>query len=80
MENKTTEVLVFGIVAEIVKADKLQLPFVQTTADIVAYVRNTYPALSQINFAVSVDRTIVSNSIALPSSSEIALLPPFSGG
>jgi molybdopterin synthase sulfur carrier subunit len=80
MENKTTEVLVFGIVAEIVKADKLQLPFVQTTADIVRYVRNTYPALSQINFAVSVDRTIVSNSIALPPGSEIALLPPFSGG
>lgn len=80
MENKTTEVLVFGIVAALVKADKLQVPIMHTTADLVEYVKIKYPALGQINFAVSVNRTIVSNSITVPSDSEIALLPPFSGG
>lgn len=40
----------------------------------------TYPLLRQIKYVITVDRKIIRENVALVENTEVALLPPFSGG
>jgi molybdopterin synthase sulfur carrier subunit len=40
----------------------------------------TYPSIKDAKFVISVDKKITVENTAIDTTSEIALLPPFSGG
>lgn len=74
-------ILTFGQIAE--KLGKDQFDF-ETSADQVLHLRleleRQFPALKDMSYAISVNRVISTDSTEIDATSEIALLPPFSGG
>ncbi len=78
------EILLFGITREIAGKQKLTLPAaesVSTVGELKAWLAGQYPALKQLSsLAVAVDNEYAENEVPLNAASEIALIPPVSGG
>ena len=72
-------VQLFGMIAE-----KMGAPEVETTATSTHALKReleaTIVGLSEMSYALAVDRRIVHADIALYGTEELALLPPFAGG
>ena len=73
-------VLTFGAVTDIVGNSHLQVEEVASTDDLKERLETDFPRLKSINYAIAVNRQIVTGATTLDSSSTVALLPPFSGG
>jgi len=70
----------FGLLAEITKCNEESLALSKTTvSDLLEYLFNKYPELKNKDFQVAQNNNIVSKEAQLLET-EIALLPPFSGG
>jgi len=70
----------FGLLAEITKCNEETLEFSKTSvSDLLEMLIEKYPSLKEKDFQVAQNLEIVSKETIL-SKSEIALLPPFSGG
>lgn len=70
----------FGLLAEITQCSEETLEFSKTSvSDLLGVLFEKYPGLKEKDFQVAQNHTIVSKDIELLES-EIALLPPFSGG
>ncbi len=70
----------FGLLAEITKRNEEILVFSKTTvSDLLEYLFDKYPELKDKDFQVAQNNNIVQKSAKLLET-EIALLPPFSGG
>jgi len=70
----------FGLLAEITKCNEETLEFSKTSmSDLLEMLFEKYPSLKEKDFQVAQNLEIVSKETIL-SKSEIALLPPFSGG
>ena len=70
----------FGLLAEITLCNEEVLEFSETTiAEVLEVLHNKYPSLRNKDFQVAQDLEIVSKD-SIVSATEIALLPPFSGG
>lgn len=70
----------FGKIVEIIPNDtEINLKF-NTVGDFKNYLEQNYPMLSSIPFVIAVNKKISSNESSISENSEIALLPPFSGG
>jgi molybdopterin synthase sulfur carrier subunit len=78
------EVLLFGIAREITGKQKLNIPDehqIETVAGLKNWLSEQYPAMSQLkSIAVAVDSEYADDEQALNKESEIALIPPVSGG
>lgn len=87
------KILVFGSLVEIVGNHFIQLKELPSQTSIhlkddIQYDTNSiteslkikFPELSKMKFVISVDRNIIHENTIIHSSSEIAILPPFSGG
>ncbi|WP_462266286.1 molybdopterin converting factor subunit 1 [Mucilaginibacter sp.] len=78
------EILLFGITREITGRQKLTVPEAEqlhTVADLKHWLTNQYPALKQLSsLAVAVDSEYAENEDLLTVDSEVALIPPVSGG
>lgn len=70
----------FGMVAEITGCAELALTGIQDTTQLLETLYRQYPALQGLKFAVAVNRKIIHHNTRIEPGSEIALLPPFSGG
>ena len=70
----------FGKIAEIVGDNVIISLENNTVGDLKNHLENTYIELEKFPFVIAIDRKIVSNDTVLNNDSEIALLPPFSGG
>lgn len=74
----------FGITREIVGASHIPVPDNQkfkTVADLKTWLYGQYPNLKQLkSIAVAVDHAYAEDHEALGVASEIALIPPVSGG
>jgi sulfur-carrier protein len=77
--NETT-VLTFGVISEITGNSRLTVTDVSSTEDLRMKLEEQFPGLKSINYAVAVNKKIVSGPSPLPDRATIALLPPFSGG
>lgn len=70
----------FGITSEILNADLISVSHLRTTRDIKGYLEATYPKLKGIKYQMAVNHTLIESDIDVEDGSEVALLPPFSGG
>lgn len=74
------KVLLFGLIAEYCKSRSVTVSQVTTTDELMQELRERFPMLKTMKFFVSVDRRIIHSNTNLNFESEVALLPPFSGG
>lgn len=78
------EILLFGITREITGKQKLTVPAAEpitTVGELKNWLSGQYPALKQLSsLAVAVDSAYAENEDKLTPDSEIALIPPVSGG
>jgi sulfur-carrier protein len=70
----------FGPLTDITGTSVTMLDGVVDTDDLHRRLLSQFPGLAGRTFAVSVDRRIVQGNTPLSQTSEVALLPPFSGG
>lgn len=73
-------VLAFGILAEKMNAGEITVPAVHTVSELQEKIEELYPLVSGIRYSIAVDRKLANAETTLSPDSEIALLPPFSGG
>lgn len=75
-----TRILLFGQLKERLDADFIEIEGVMDSDMLMVKLRSEFPVLSDISFRVAVDKNLVSEKVVLSEKSEVALLPPFSGG
>lgn len=73
------EVLLFGLIAEVAGADRLQLK-VSSTKELRELLETRIPEVKGLSFSIAVNRSVVHEDVALSGAEEIAVLPPFAGG
>jgi sulfur-carrier protein len=77
-------ILLFGIIREIAGKSKLALPSdadLKTVSDVKRWMAQQYPQIASLtSMAVAVDSEYAEDDQALTPDSEIALIPPVSGG
>ena len=79
----TLNISFFGIGREIAGASGLviNLPEAATVADLLAYLKNTYPDFARLSsLLVAVNDDYAQNDIILKPNDDIAIIPPVSGG
>jgi molybdopterin synthase sulfur carrier subunit len=74
------EVKAFGMIAEKIGTDSIQVVGIETIDELKSYLTMLFPNLKGMKFSIALDKKIIQNTCAIPSGSEVALLPPFSGG
>lgn len=78
--TETLTIRCFGQLTELLGVDKLSMPFVSDSEELLRSLIDRYPFLQTTKFIVSIDRKVIRTKTQLTSESEIAILPPFSGG
>ena len=77
-------ILLFGITREIVGTPTLRLPSdagLDTVADLKVWLMQTYPQFKALrSLAVAIDKQYADDDQLLTVHSEVALIPPVSGG
>jgi molybdopterin converting factor small subunit len=79
MEHKF-EVKAFGMIAEKIGTDTIQVIGIETIEELKIYLNEQFPNLKDMKFSIALDKQIIQDAGEIPSGSEVALLPPFSGG
>jgi molybdopterin converting factor small subunit len=74
------EVLVFGELVDIIGSEKLSIAYCSNTNELYSLLYDKFPALQNKTFLVAQNNLIISTQDSIIKGSEIALLPPFSGG
>jgi len=77
---KEITVLTFGAVTDAIGKSNFVVADVQSTGELIQKLEMDYPGLKNLNYAVAVNKQLVSSSTVLEANATIALLPPFSGG
>ncbi len=74
------KILVFGGLVDIVGEHSFYIKDVSDTNTLLDTLNEKFPLLRDRKFVVSVDKKITTENTEIHPASEIALLPPFSGG
>ncbi len=78
--NDVLHIKLFGMLQEKIAAEiELNEP-VLNVSELRAVLEKKYIYMNGINYLVAIDRNIASNETLITPDSEIAILPPFSGG
>lgn len=82
METKEQKITVraFGMIAEKIGSGQIQLSGISTIEEVRDLLFEKFPDLKNMKFSIAIDKQLVSGNAPIPADSEIALLPPFSGG
>jgi len=78
-EQKIT-VRAFGMIAEKIGSGQIQLSGISTIEELRKSLFDQFPDLKNMKFSIAINKQLVSGNAPIPDDSEIALLPPFSGG
>ena len=70
----------FGQISELITVPFLDLDPIIDTDQLRMELLKKYPLMADKQFVIAVDKKIVLTNTAIDEKSEIALLPPFSGG
>jgi sulfur-carrier protein len=73
-------ILFFGQLVDITGTDTILVENLKDTDSLMNSLHQTYPALSQSKYLISVDKKIIELNTLLTDNCTVALLPPFSGG
>jgi len=71
---------IFGPLEDITGSPSVALDGVRDTSELWEKLLEAYPALRDRKFVIAVNNRIVKEALDLNDRSEVALLPPFSGG
>jgi molybdopterin synthase sulfur carrier subunit len=74
------EIKLFGLLAETLGANSIQVPLFDSSDALLDYLCEHYPILKEKVFMLAVDKNIIHENCTITSNSEVALMPPFSGG
>jgi molybdopterin converting factor small subunit len=78
--TETLTIRCFGQLTDLFGTSSLQVPAVNDSEELMQFLSKEYPLVKTTKFIISVDRKVVRQKTSLTTKSEIALLPPFSGG
>lgn len=73
-------ILLFGLLAEYCQSKEIFLTNVTCTNEVQTHLASRYPFLSEMKYFICVNKNIIHRNTIIDSNSEVALLPPFSGG
>ena len=73
------KVILFGKLVDIA-GNSVSVDKAKDTDSLVNSLNKTYPALAATKYVIAVNKKVINRNTVLDSNSEIALLPPFSGG
>jgi molybdopterin synthase sulfur carrier subunit len=76
----TIKVLVFGQISEIISQTEVEFVSLKNTEELSVELSKRYPKLTQVKYAIAVNKKIVVQNTILSDNDIVALLPPFSGG
>lgn len=77
---KQINVLTFGAITDITGNNNFVVKDVESTDVLKMQLEEQYPQLKTINYAIAVDKQIITADTSLQHNSTVAILPPFSGG
>ena len=78
--NETLHIKLFGMLGEKIGAEIELNESVSTVAQLRAVLEKKYIYMNGINYLVAINKTIATDETIITNDSEIAILPPFSGG
>ena len=73
------KVIMFGKLVDIAGSSVI-IPDVTDTESLVKTLQKNYPALLNTKYVIAVNKKVINQNTILDNNSEVALLPPFSGG
>ena len=73
------KVIMFGKLVDIA-GNSVSVNDAKDTDSLVNVLNKTYPALAATKYVIAVNKKVINQNTVLDNNSEIALLPPFSGG
>ena len=76
----TITVKLFGSLVDIVQSSVLTLEDVHDIHSLQEKLFVQFPALQKMQFAIAIDKKIIHENTVINEHTDIALLPPFSGG
>lgn len=74
------KIIVFGQLKDIIKQDTVDVPELSSLSALKQELIHRFPRLAAEDFMIAIDHKIIYDDILISPQSEIALLPPFSGG
>jgi molybdopterin synthase sulfur carrier subunit len=74
------EIILFGQLADIARREKILVSNVSDTNELVRAIEQQYPAMAGVKYIIAADKKVISANTAINEKTELALLPPFSGG
>jgi molybdopterin synthase sulfur carrier subunit len=74
------QIFLFGQLTDIVGNNKMVLHTVSDTDELVQAVNKLYPAMAGIKYIIAVNKKTIQANTALNETTNVALLPAFSGG
>jgi molybdopterin synthase sulfur carrier subunit len=77
---KSITIKSFGKIQEVISEDIEVALEGETIQDLKDHLIHTYPKLADVYFNIAMNKNIVSDTTIVEDQSEIALLPPYSGG
>ena len=73
------KIIMFGKLVDIA-GNSVSVDEAKDTHSLINILNKTYPALTNTKYVIAVNKKVISQNTVLDINSEIALLPPFSGG
>jgi len=80
LQMRYMEIILFGQLRDLAGSNRISVGVVTDTNDLQKELNLKYPDFANTKYAIAVDKKIISKTVPLNAESEIALLPPFSGG
>ena len=74
------EVILFGQLTDITRQEKILIADVADTDELVKAIEQQYPGMAGIKYVIAADKKLISKNTVINEKTELALLPPFSGG
>jgi len=74
------EVILFGQLTDIARGGKILIGDVADTDELVKAIEQQYPAMAGVKYIIAADKKVISTNTPINEKTELALLPPFSGG
>ena len=73
-------IILFGQLTDITGSNTITVNGVADTDSLVKEVNKLFPSMINVKYRIAVNKKIISDNTEITESSNIALLPPFSGG
>ncbi len=80
VKEKKIVVKAFGMIAEKINTRELVMEGEFTTDSLRTELIQRFPDLKSSKFSISVNKVLITQDTPIEADSEVALLPPFSGG